>query len=168
MAELYPYWLPAPLKAGKSRRQAPGFRVIEPYRGRMYVQPIGTETPVVWDLTFRFTQTQAQAFWLWFETGLGKGVEPFQMLLRTEFGNVQHELQFLPDGLLDATEDGPHFTYRAQVLARKLVIPQEYMDDADDVIAGGLRSMVLSEYTFSVIAGNGLRSMVLSEHTFSI
>lgn len=149
MAATYPTWLPAPLKAGKSRRQAPGFRVTEPYRGRMYVQPIGTETPVVWDLTFRFTQPQAQAFWLWFETVLGKGAETFTMPLRTEFGNVPHELQFLPDGLLDTTDDGPHFTYRAQVLARKLEIPNEYIRDADSVIAGnGLRSIVLSEYTF--------------------
>lgn len=144
MAVLYPSTLPAPLKAGKSRKQVPAFRAIEPYRGRMYVQPIGTETPVIWDLTFRFTQEQAQVFMLWFEIELGNGVEKFRAQIRTEFGFVNHEFQFLPDGLLDCSEDGPLFTYKAKVMARKLSIPDQYLNDAESVINGqGLRSIVV-------------------------
>lgn len=144
MAVLYPSTLPAPLKAGKSRKQVPAFRAIEPYRGRMYVQPIGTETPVIWSLTFRFTRDQAQAFVIWFKTVLGDGVEKFTMPIKTEFGYVAHEFQFLPDGLLDCSEDGPMFTYKASAMARKLSIPDQYLDNAESVINGqGLRSIVV-------------------------
>jgi len=132
----YPGWLPKPLKAGKTRQTAPGFRITEAYRGRAYTQPIGTDVPVFWDLTFRFTQAQAQAFWLWFETVINRGAEPFTMDLRTEFGAVNHELQFMPDGLLPTTEDGPHFTYKATVLARKLVIPDEYLLEGGAIAKG--------------------------------
>lgn len=132
----YPGWLPRPLKAGKTRQTAPAFRMTEAYRGRAYTQPIGTDVPVFWDLTFRFTQEQAQAFWLWFETVINRGAEPFALQLRTEFGAVNHELQFMPDGLMATSEDGPHFTYKATVMARKLVIPAEYLQDADEIVNG--------------------------------
>lgn len=132
----YPSQLPAPLRAGKQRRQAPSFRVTDSYRGRAYAQPIGTDTPVFWDLTFRFTQAQAQLFIFWFEYSIERGAAPFVMRIRTEFGLVLHELQFLPDGLLDMSEDGPLFTYQAKVMARKAVIPQEYENLKDSILDG--------------------------------
>lgn len=116
----YPPNLPPPLRTGKSRQQVPSFRAIESYRGQVYVQPTGTTAPVIWDLTFRFDQLHAQIFCLWFETVIARGVDPFTMPIRVEEGLVTHELQFLPEGLLDCTEDGPLFTYRARALARRL------------------------------------------------
>lgn len=144
MTARYPSTLPAPLRAGKSRKQIPRFRVTSQELGRLYVQPGGFDTPVIWALVFRFTQAQAGAFIQWFTQELGNGASPFRMQIRTEFGFVGHELQFLPDGLLDCTEDGPLFTYKATVMARRLVIPDEFLQFAPSIISGArLRSMVV-------------------------
>ena len=144
MTTLYPPNLPSPLRAGKARKLIPRFRVTSHELGRLYVQPGGFDTPVVWSLVFRFTQAQAVAFMQWFTEDLGLGANPFRMQIRTEFGLIAHELQFLPDRLLDCTEDGPLFTYKATVMARQLIIPNEFLQLAPSIIAGArLRSMVV-------------------------
>lgn len=133
MATPYPSNLPTFLRASKSRSQPAAFSMAEPRRGFAYAQATGTDTPVFWALTFRFTQPQAVLFQLWFRNTLQRGLLEFDIPIRTEFGNVVHTCRFLPDGLLNTTEDGPHFTYTAQIMARAQVIPDEY-DDALDLI----------------------------------
>lgn len=131
----YPSTLPLLLRAQKSRSQVAPFTISEPRRGAGYVQRTGTDTPVFWTGQFRFSEDQAIAFQLWFTQTVDRGALPFTMRIRTEFGLLEHVCQFLPDGLGDATEDGGVYTYSAQIMARKQLIPQEYID-AGDLITG--------------------------------
>lgn len=119
------------LRAGKARSQPASFSMAEPRRGPGYVQATGTDVPVLLDVSFRFNQAEAMQFQLWFEFILRRGLDEFTLPIRTEFGLVEHVCRFLPDGLLDTSEDGETFGYRAQLMARALVIPQEYRDAAD-------------------------------------
>lgn len=130
MTATYPTGLPSFLRAGKSRSQPAKFRITEPRRGLGYATKIGTDVPVFWDVTWRFTQEQAQAFQLWFSAVINDGADEFLMDIRTEFGLVQHTCRFMPDGLLPAAEDGDLFTYTATVAARAQVIPAGYSDAA--------------------------------------
>ncbi len=135
MAITYPTGLPSPL-ATKSRSQAASFSMLDPRRGPSYTQKTGNDVPTQWDLTFRFDYRQAQRFWLWFEmeSYLDKGANEFELPLRTEFGIVTHTCRFLPDSLVPASSDANVWTYTATITARKLVIPQEYIDAGDLII----------------------------------
>lgn len=133
MAVPYPLHLRTVVRAGKKRSQPAAFTVAEPRRGRGYVQEIGTDVPVFWDVSFRFTSSEAVVFRLWFRNTLRKGVEEFTMPIRTEFGLIEHVCQFLPDSLMDTSEDGDTFTYQATIMARAEVVPEEF-DAATDVI----------------------------------
>lgn len=131
----YPPSLRAALRASKSRMQPAAFRVSEPRRGFAYAQATGTDTPVMWDVQFRFTTPEAIQFQLWFVRVLQRGVREFTMPIGTEFGLLEHTCRFLPDGLLDHTEEGGLHTYSAKILARAQLIPQEF-GDAGELIAG--------------------------------
>jgi hypothetical protein len=131
MTVAYPLHLPSFLKASKSRTQPASFRMTEPRRGYGYVQEIGTDTPVFWDVTWRFTRSQAVQFKLWFEVQIRRGVDEFTMFIDTEFGLVEHVCRFLPESLLPTQDTGSTWTYSATIMARSLAIPQEYIDAAD-------------------------------------
>jgi hypothetical protein len=131
----WPEELPGILQASKRRSQAAPFSASDPGAGFAYFQATGADTPVLWDIELRFTQAQAALFQAWFVEVLDRGAKPFTMPVRTEFGLLDHELQFLPDGLLPASEDGETWGYRATVSARAQVIPQEFRDAAE-LIAG--------------------------------
>jgi len=133
MPVAYPSTVPRPLKATKSRTQPASFRLTEPRRGYGYVQAIGTDMPVFWDVSWTMTSDQAMAFQLWFDLKLSRGLLEFDMPLRTEFGDVAHTCRFLPDTLLPASQDGQAWAYTAQIMARKLLRPAGY-DDAVDLI----------------------------------
>lgn len=122
------------LRASKSRTQPAAFRMAEPRRGYSYVQATGTDTPVFWDVAFRFTSTEAIAFQLWFREQLQRGVLEFTMPIRTEFGVLDHVCRFLPDSLLPTTEDGDTFGYTAQIMARAQVFPPGYLEAADLIV----------------------------------
>ena len=132
MPSAYPLHLRTIQRASKSRSQPASFRMNEPRRGYGYAQATGTDTPVFWDVQFRFTTDEAAAFQLWFIQGIARGVDEFTLPIRTEFGLVTHTCRFLPDGLLDASEDGQTWVYSAQIMARAQVVPSAYSD------AGGL------------------------------
>jgi hypothetical protein len=134
MAEAYPLHIRTLLRASKSRTQPASFRLSEPRRGYAYTQEIGTDVPVFWDVAFRFTQTEAVAFNLWFKVKLRSGVLPFTLPIRTEYGMVEHECRFLPDSLLPLTESGGCFSYTASLMARALLIPDGFEDAADLII----------------------------------
>lgn len=121
----YPFALATILRAGKSRRQPAAFAMHEPRRGYGYAEATGTDTPVFWDVTFRFDTCDARRFMMWFVEDLERGVLEFTLPIRTEFGNLDHTCRFLPDGLLDCTEDGGLWTYRATIMARAQVIPAD-------------------------------------------
>lgn len=119
MAAAYPSTLPL-ARFNKTREQAASFKIAQPRRGYGFVEPIGTDVPVFWNLTWTFTGEQAQTFWQWFVYTLDRGVLPFEMEVRTEFGLVAHELQLMPDGLLPARQVGwDVWEYTATVMARE-------------------------------------------------
>ena len=119
----YPLTLRTVLRASKSRTQPASFRMPMPRRGSGYAQRLGTLPPVLWSVTFRFTRDEAALFQVWFVSILERGSLPFTMPLRTEFGSLTHELQFLPDSLLDAREEGELWSYRASMSARAQILP---------------------------------------------
>lgn len=132
-AAAYPASLPLAMLE-KTREQPAAFQVAQPRRGFGYVEPTGTDTPVFWGLTWRLTEAQAQVFWVWFTFTLQRGVLPFSMMVRTEFGLVEHELQMLPDGLMPARHlGGGIWEYRVTVMARALAgVPQPQPWNAAD------------------------------------
>lgn len=133
MPAVYPIHLRSILRASKSRTQPAAFSMSEPRRGPGYAMPTGTDTPVLWDVAFRFTTAEALVFQLWFRNTIQRGVLPFTLPIRTEFGLLDHECRFLPDSLLPAHEDGETWGYTATIRARAQVVPDGY-DDATDLI----------------------------------
>lgn len=120
MAAAYPTTLPLAMLV-KTREQPPAFSMAEPRRGFGYVEPTGTDTPVFWQLTWRMTGAQAKVFWQWFTFTIKRGALPFTMQVRTEFGLITQELQFLPDGLLPAKQLGSDvWEYTGTVMARSI------------------------------------------------
>lgn len=134
MPVAFPLSLRTIIRSAKSRTQPAAFRMAEPRRGYGYAQASGTDTPVFWDVEFRFTRQEAFIFQLWFVGQLERGVNEFTLPIRTEFGTQTHTCRFLPDGLMDAREDGETFGYRATIMARAQVIPAGYLEAADLII----------------------------------
>lgn len=124
--EGYPLHLRTILRANKSRSQPAAFGMAEPRRGTGYVQAIGTDTPVFWNVAFRFTPAEALVFQVWFNFLINRGIDPFTLPIRTEFGLLTHVCQFLPNSLLDTTEEGESVSYTATIMARAQVIPDGY------------------------------------------
>jgi hypothetical protein len=62
-------------------------------------------------------------------------VDEFTMPIRTEFGTLTHTCRFLPDSLMDTSESGETFGYRATIMARAEVIPSDYMAASDLIVA---------------------------------
>lgn len=116
----YPLDLRTVIRASKNRSQPAAFTHALPRRGMPYARAVGTVAPEQWSVQFRFTRSEATVFKLWFETVLQRGELPFNMFLRTEAGSVEHELQFLPDGLGDCMEEGETFVYDAQFIGAPL------------------------------------------------
>ena len=131
----YPLDLRTVLQASKSRSQPAAFSVNEPRRGYGYFQAVGTDTPVFWDVEFKFTTAEAIRFQLWFTQIIQRGILEFTLPIKTEFGLITHTCRFLPDGLGDCREDGVSFSYSAKIMARAQVIPQGYIDAAELIVA---------------------------------
>lgn len=124
MPAAYPSTLPLAL-LDKTREQPAAFTMAQPRRGKGYVEPTGTDTPVFWPLRWIFTGAQAQSFRQWFRYVIDRGIDPFTMTIRTEFGLETHECQFLPDGLLPARQIGSDlWEYSATVTASEPPVPQ--------------------------------------------
>lgn len=134
MPVAYPLALRTILRAGKSRTQPAAFSINEPRRGYAYVQAIGTDTPVFWDVAFRFTTEEALIFRLWFTQIINRGIDEFTLPIRTEFGVQTYTCRFLPDSLLPATEEGETWGYSATIMAREELIPALYEDAADLIV----------------------------------
>lgn len=134
MTVSYPLSIRSILRSNKSRTQPAAFRTAEPRRGYAYSQATGTDTPVFWDVAFRFTQPEAMIFQLWVEEVLNRGVDEFTMPIRTEFGLITHTCRFLPDSLLPTSEAGETWGYTATIMARAKLIPQAYRDAADLIV----------------------------------
>ena len=179
----YPFDLATILRASKSRRQPAAFAMQEPRRGYGYAEATGTDTPVFWDVTFRFDTCDARRFQMWFVQDLERGVLEFTLPIRTEFGNLDHTCRFLPDGLLDCTEDGGLWTYRATIMARAQVIPSDAVTayaatfsgpiPDQTVYVGFAYSLALAAYftggvgpyTYSVHSGQLAPGLTLDEST---
>lgn len=131
MPASYPLHLRTILRASKVRSQPAAFGISEPRRGASYVRATGTDTPVFWEVAFRFTQAEAMVFQLWFREVINRGIDEFTLPIRTEFGLITHTCRFLPESLMDTSEAGETFGYRATIMARRLEIPQAYLDSAE-------------------------------------
>jgi hypothetical protein len=138
MSTVYPLGLRTILKAGKSRAMVPTFKTAEPRRGPSFVQKIGTDAPVFWDVTFSFDEVEREVFFAWFysPTYCDRGVNDFTMPIKTEFGIVEHLCQFMPDSLMACSEAGEVFTYTAQIRARAIEFPSG--TDLDAIVTGWL------------------------------
>jgi len=134
MADAYPFHLRTILAASKKRSQAASFTVSEPRRGYAYVQAVGTDVPLLWDVSFAFTRAEAPVFRLWFKLNTQSGLKEFTLPIRTEFGLVTYTCRFLSDKLMDTGEAGNVFTYSATIMARAEVIPDEYLVAADLIV----------------------------------
>ena len=115
------------LRASKSRSQPAMISMARPRRGLGYAQRVGSEVPVFWDMELSLTADEALTLRNWFLNDIGAGVDEFTMPIRTEFGMITHTCRFLPDGLLDATEDGQLWVYKARIMARSLLVPADYV-----------------------------------------
>jgi len=135
MAEPYPFELRTISSATKSRTQPAAFNVYEPRRGYGYAQATGTDTPVFWDVTFRFTRPEAVRYQIWFKQIIANGVDEFTMPIKTEFGEITHTCRFLPESLNDARQDGLSWTYSAKIMARAQIVPDEFIDAQDLILA---------------------------------
>lgn len=134
MTAAYPLTIRTILRANKRRKQPAAFRVAEPRRGYAYSQATGTDTPVIWDVEFRFTAAEALVFQLWFEEIINRGVDEFTLPIRTEFGMLTYTCRFLDDNLLPTSEEGETFGYSATIMARGKVIPDGYREAADLIV----------------------------------
>lgn len=132
--EAYPLDLRTVL-ASKSRSQPATFSTTEPRRGYAYSQAIGTDTPVFWSVGFVFNQADAIRFQLWFKHKINKGLDEFTLPIRTEFGTIEHVCRFLPDSLLDHSQNGLTYSYSATIMARALTVPTEFDDAADLIVS---------------------------------
>lgn len=135
MTVAYPASLPLALSASKSRTQAAPFTATDPQAGMLYVQASGRDAPVVWSVQFRLTPLEAVRFMSWCADDTQRGLLPFTLPIKTEFGLIAHTCRFLPDGLLDCKEDGQGWLYSAKVIARAQIIPQGALDAASLILA---------------------------------
>jgi len=129
----YPTWLGTVLMT-KSRNQAATFSMSEPKSGPGYTKNTSVDVPVFWDVTFKFKASDAQRFQAWFVSTLNRGRNPFNMLLSTEFGNVSHVCQFMPDSLLPQSREANVHTYTAQIRSEAIKYPP-YIEENIDFVA---------------------------------
>lgn len=115
--QTYPLDLRTITRSSKSRVHPAAFRMASPRRGMPYAQAIGTVPPPQWDVQFRFTSEESARFMLWFTQVLNGGEFDFLIPLRDEFGVSIHQVQFLPEGLLNCREEGDSFIYDARLVA---------------------------------------------------
>lgn len=140
----YPFGLQTVIATSKSRSQPAAFRTSEPRRGFAYFQASGTDTPVFWDVIFRFRKCDAVNFIMWFTQDLDRGVLDFEMPITTEFGLLMHTCRFMPDALLDAREMADVFEYRAQIITRAQLIPADALTAWGGVFSGPIPPQSLS------------------------
>jgi hypothetical protein len=151
MPVAYPLSLRTIIRASKSRSQPAAFGVSEPRRGFAYFQATGTDTPVMWDVAFRFTQNEAALFQLWFTQDIARGVDEFELPIKTEFGLLTHTCRFLPGSLLDTSEEGELFSYRATIMARAQIIPADAITAYSASFSGTIPNQtVVSNVAFSL------------------
>ena len=117
----------------KSRSQAATFGMAEPKSGPGYTKNTSIDVPVFWDVTFKFSAVDAQRFHAWFIGTLNRGRNQFNMLLSTEFGNVSHVCQFMPDSLLPQSREANIHTYTAQIRSEAIKYPAGIKDNLDFV-----------------------------------
>ena len=81
------------------------------------------------------TRDQAAQFQTWFysmsASGLAMGRNQFQLLIDTEWGQLLHTLQLTPDTFSQTQEAHNVFSYQATAIARKVPIPQWWLDHED-------------------------------------
>lgn len=121
MPASYPLSLRTILRASKSRTQPARFWWAQPRRGMGYAEVGGPVVPVFWDVTFRFTTAEAVEFQQWFRDQINQGEDEFSLEIRTEFGLITHTCQFLPEGLMQTSENGEVWEYSATIMARELL-----------------------------------------------
>jgi hypothetical protein len=173
MPQAYPFGLRTVITASKSRSQPAAFGVSSPRRGYAYFQATGTDTPVLWDVTFRFDRCDAVNFQLWFTQTLQRGVLDFTLPIKTEFGVLDHTCNFLPDGLLDTRENGEIWEYTARILARAQVIPADAITAWGGACAGPIPVQVMVvgfPYTLNLASyfTSGLGPFTYSVETLSL
>ncbi len=119
----YPDGLRPAIQAGKKREIPAAFRATNPAVGPFYIENFTDDLPVIWDFNLKFTSFQAQVFFDWFLSPdfADKGRVSFNMPIRIEDGLVDHEVNFLPDGVPQLTSERSGIkTYAVSVMARAI------------------------------------------------
>lgn len=135
MADLdFPSDLRADLVSARSGSQQAGFVTTDPAAGAFFKDPFTDDAPTIYDLQFTFTQGEARKFHLWVhskEYGTNKGLKPFNFPLESEWGVEMQEVEFTEDGvpLRPVSQEAGLFTYRAQIIIRDVVNPDEVYAD---------------------------------------
>jgi hypothetical protein len=117
MSVAYPANLPTVL-ATKRVSKGAAFSVANPRRGTPYIEPTGTDTPTVFDVEWRLTESDAAALVEWFEDALSRGTAEFTIPLRTETGLRAITANFMTGLSESKTRDGALWTYRATIVSR--------------------------------------------------
>lgn len=142
MPVAYPSTLPLPM-FGHTREQPAAFTLAQPRRGWGYVEPTGTDVPVFWLVDWTLTEAQAKTFRQWFVATTERGTLPFTIGIRTEFGIVEHEVQFTPNELLSARHlGGGVWKYSATIMARDVIEFREWNandKNVDIILSAGNR-----------------------------
>ena len=133
----YPEGLPTPQRDGY------GFDPVSPMTssklvtGRTVQRRAFRNTPTVAEVTWLFTESEAQLFEGWFEHVLESGSLPFECPLKTPLGFDNYQAQFVDiyKGPFLIGVDDWRFTAQLRLLKRPL-IDKEWVVDAPEYILG--------------------------------
>lgn len=124
----YPNTLPD-FKLGKRRSQQQTFRAAQPFDGPMYIEKFTDESPVAWDVTIDcVSQVQARQFQA-FLRDINNG-QPFEKLILTEEGRVNHEVRFIDMPLQPAQKGNFVWSYSGTIYATKLIQNDAEVDNS--------------------------------------
>lgn len=128
----------APMQISKTRSHTPTFKLLEPTAGAAYVKHTSIDAPITYSATFKFSEADAQKFWVWYYSPLycNRGRNKFTMPIKTEFGLIEHECQFIPDSLMDLSQDVGIYEYSATLMIREMPIPAEILAAQEFILLG--------------------------------
>lgn len=130
----YPADLPGITQASKARAIPAKFATMGGF-GEAGAQQVAADVPVAWDISLAFNDVQAAQFWAWYRNSINSGRDMFAMPIRTEFGIVTHPVMIDPETPIRTQQQGGLTTYSMRIIARRLIVPADRMQDAASIIA---------------------------------
>ena len=124
----YPATIPD-FKLGKRRSQVQTYRTSQPFAGKLFIEKITDESPVLWDVSIACrTRGEARAFQAFLRTI--KGGQVFNKDILVEDGNaVTHEVRFIEEPLTPNQVSDNVWIYSGVIYATALIQPDALIDD---------------------------------------